>query len=509
MTSSSAAQYIRMSTDKQNLSPAVQKEAIAVYAGMHGLNIIATYVDDARSGLRISNREGMKKLISDVAQADCTFKTVLVYDISRWGRFQNTDASAYYDYHCVLHGVRVIYVAEALGNDSSPLASVVRNLKRVMAAEYSRELAEKSSAGQVRVLSLGYQMGPTPCLGFRREAVSEDGLKRRLLERGERKPRANDRVRWVLAPRDEVQLVREIFEEYASTDIPVRTLAKRMQAQDQRSHAGKVITESMLATLLDCEAVIGNFLWGRPANAGSGVIQPRDAALRSEGALPAIVDADTWRLVQDKRAAWSPQRRTKGVLVDQLRNALQRVPQLTSSDLKKNGCAAVCTYNRVFGSLSSAIVAAGGDPNAMRSGASRRYSERANSCFQFLRDIEELLLANGSAARSWERARLVILNNRVRIRVRFMWQQKRGRLPLWSVGRWSQPRQVEYVLLVRMNEDEKSALDFLLVPPEVIGNGLPRYLSAEVTSKLAVHQARSGEELVWMMQVLGHRYAKV
>jgi len=48
-----AAQYVRMSTDKQDLSPAIQRQAVAAYATANGLEIIASYDDEGRSGVRI------------------------------------------------------------------------------------------------------------------------------------------------------------------------------------------------------------------------------------------------------------------------------------------------------------------------------------------------------------------------------------------------------------------------------------------------------------------------
>lgn len=102
-----AVQYIRMSTDLQDLSHEMQKVAIASYAERNGLTILETYQDAGKSGLTLRKRPAMKKLLTDVVAPQCPFSVILVYDISRWGRFQDTDASAYYEYHCKLHGVDV------------------------------------------------------------------------------------------------------------------------------------------------------------------------------------------------------------------------------------------------------------------------------------------------------------------------------------------------------------------------------------------------------------------
>lgn len=46
-----AVQYIRMSTDSQDLSPEMQQGAIAAYAAKHGIAVIDTYLDAGKSGL--------------------------------------------------------------------------------------------------------------------------------------------------------------------------------------------------------------------------------------------------------------------------------------------------------------------------------------------------------------------------------------------------------------------------------------------------------------------------
>lgn len=90
-----AAQYVRMSTDHQKYSTANQAEVIAAYARDRNLGIVRTYADEGLSGLGIGWREGLKALIADVETGNCNFECVLVYDISRWGRFQDVDESAY------------------------------------------------------------------------------------------------------------------------------------------------------------------------------------------------------------------------------------------------------------------------------------------------------------------------------------------------------------------------------------------------------------------------------
>ena len=50
-----------------------------------------------KSGLRIDGRDALKQLIQDVETSTADFSAILVYDVSRWGRFQDADESAYYE----------------------------------------------------------------------------------------------------------------------------------------------------------------------------------------------------------------------------------------------------------------------------------------------------------------------------------------------------------------------------------------------------------------------------
>src|SRR5215468_1977003 len=91
-----AAQYVRMSTDYQRYSIENQAAVIAAYAQMHNISIVRTYRDEGESGLKIKNRAGLIQLLADVRSGQADFDQILVYDISRWGRFQDTDESAHY-----------------------------------------------------------------------------------------------------------------------------------------------------------------------------------------------------------------------------------------------------------------------------------------------------------------------------------------------------------------------------------------------------------------------------
>lgn len=89
-----AAQYVRMSTERQDSSVLQQKAAIAAYANSRGYDVVRTYADEGVSGLLIDQRSGLKAMLADVLNGNAGFEVILVYDVSRWGRFQNPDQAA-------------------------------------------------------------------------------------------------------------------------------------------------------------------------------------------------------------------------------------------------------------------------------------------------------------------------------------------------------------------------------------------------------------------------------
>src|SRR5208283_5626428 len=111
---------------------------------------VKVYSDEGKSGLNIQGRESLGQMIEDVQNGQINFSSILVYDVSRWGRFQDTDESAYYEFVCKRAGVRVHYCAELFPNDDSIAAVLLKTLKRTMAGEYIRELSVKTFAGQCR-----------------------------------------------------------------------------------------------------------------------------------------------------------------------------------------------------------------------------------------------------------------------------------------------------------------------------------------------------------------------
>jgi DNA invertase Pin-like site-specific DNA recombinase len=131
-----AAMYLRASTELQVYSTKNQADELARYAQASGHCVVRTYEDDGRSGLTLDGRPGLRQLLNDILAGDPGFEVLLVYDISRWGRFQDVDESAHYEFLCRRAGVRIIYCAEPFADGDLALNNIMKAIKRTMAAEY-------------------------------------------------------------------------------------------------------------------------------------------------------------------------------------------------------------------------------------------------------------------------------------------------------------------------------------------------------------------------------------
>lgn len=131
-----AAAYVRMSTDHQQYSTCNQLEAIQEYARRRGLEIIKVYSDDGKSGLSIQGRDSLAQMIKDMQSGSAGFSCVLVYDVSRWGRFQGADESAYYEYLWRQAGVHKIGNRRGYERKQKPRGDMKQNMQWVRALPF-------------------------------------------------------------------------------------------------------------------------------------------------------------------------------------------------------------------------------------------------------------------------------------------------------------------------------------------------------------------------------------
>jgi DNA invertase Pin-like site-specific DNA recombinase len=326
-----AAQYLRMSTEHQRYSPKLQAAAISAFAKARGYEVVRTYADEGISGVGIKNRRGLRMLLTDVLRGDCGFDTILVYDVSRWGRFQNPDQSAHYEFLCAQAGVHVEYCAELFDNDGSLPSTLLKSLKRVMAAEYSRELSVKTSATKTAMFRSGYWQGGSPGLGLRRQVISPDGVLGVILNTGEFKAIQKHRCILVPGPLHEIALVKRIYRMFTAQRLNRGKIVRILNAEGLLGEGGKPWSRRMVHGVLSNPKYVGDLVGDRT----SCILQtrrirrpPAEWARKSKAFEP-IISRKLFARAQVRLAEDSPVYMSRAEMVAALRRIYDQHGKIT------------------------------------------------------------------------------------------------------------------------------------------------------------------------------------
>ena len=360
-----AVEYVRMSTEHQQYSTQNQSQTIREYASRRELEIIATYADEGKSGLRIDGRQALQRLIQEVQSGKVQFQVILVYDVSRWGRFQDADESAYYEYICRRAGIQVAYCAEQFENDGSPVSTIVKGVKRAMAGEYSRKLSAKVFAGQCRLIELGFRQGGAAGFGLRRALVDQQGAIKAELVRGEQKSLQTDRVILRPGPEAEVTCVRQIYNWFIEEGSSESEIAQRLNEMNVSTDLGREWSRATVREVLSNEKYVGHNIYNRKSFKLKKlhVVNEPSMWIRKDHAFEGIIDERLFYTAQGIMRARA-RRFTDDELIERLKGLYRHRGFLSALiiDESENGPSAA-VYTHRFGSLIRAYQMAGFTPD--------------------------------------------------------------------------------------------------------------------------------------------------
>lgn len=461
-----AAQYVRMSTDHQRYSIENQAAAIAAYAQVRGLEIVRTYRDEGESGLGIKNRPGLTGLIADVRQGRANFKHILIYDVSRWGRFQDIDESAHYEFLCREAGIAVSYCAEQFENDGSIISGIVKNIKRVMAAEYSRELGVKVHTGACHLSRLGFRQGGHPCFGLRRELIDESGRSRGIMESGQWKSLQTDRVVLRPGPQHEIETVRLVFDRFVKGHLTETKIARELNLGGALNQ-GRPWTFGTIHYLLQNDNYVGTNRYNRHSCRLRTVRKenPPSDWIEKEDAFEPVVDkaifAKAQQMLDDRRHCWGV---SDEEMLKRLRVLLHRRGRLSRDVINEaEGIPRSTAYLTRFGSLRNAYRLIGYTPE-------RKYEYVESRVVR--RDMVKALVLKvaGALAKSGKDVRVDQVHQILRVHViAISFRVARSRHargathPSWTIirGRQLPPG---LVVVIRLNEGNREIRDYLVMP---------------------------------------------
>lgn len=263
--------YIRVSTDEQTeFSPDAQLKAIKKYAMQNNIHIINEhiYTDEGISGKRADKRPQFMKMIAASKSDPKPFDVILVHKFDRFARSRE-DSVVYKSLLKKEAGIKVISVTESIEDDK--FSVILEAMLEAMAEYYSLNLADEVKKGMTEKAERG-EFQSSPAFGYKAE---------------------NNQL--VPVPQ-EAQIVRLIFQKYASRKISVRQLAIYINRLGVKTKRGNPFESRTIEYMLNNPIYIGKIRWTPTGKMKRNFHHP-DIMIR-DGTHEPVIDMDLWEQVQ-------------------------------------------------------------------------------------------------------------------------------------------------------------------------------------------------------------------
>lgn len=257
-----AVSYVRMSSDKQEESPAQQRSALTKLAERHGCKLLREYYEPGISGDATEKRVEFQRMIRD-AEEKGDFAAILCWDQDRFGRFDSIEAGRWI-FPLRKSGVWLLTVAQGRvdWNDfqSRMMYSIVQEGKHQFLLDLSRNVLR----GKIASAKKG-KGANLPPYGYDRMFFDPSGKPARRVKYGERftKP-AGWSMRFVLSEDTEVlKRVRWMFDTFADTDCGMGWIASELNRKKIPTPGGKTWSVPTVQGILTNRVYTGANVFGR------------------------------------------------------------------------------------------------------------------------------------------------------------------------------------------------------------------------------------------------------
>lgn len=311
------AYYRHSAEDKQEFSVAIQRELTEKFAQANNIQIIHEEADEGETGLN-ANRPGFQRLFDEwITDPNApNFEYILVLDVTRWGRFQDLNEPAHYEYICTKNGKEVIYVSRGFPKDTDKLAaSIVTSVERFEAARFSARLSEKVFYGSVNISKQGYSVGGTASYGLVRLLLDENKQPVGVLKKGQHKAISNARVTFVPAKDGTAEVVQEIFDDFVNKFKNIENIVQNLNSGNVTSPSGKKWQKETILRILSNEVYIGtrvyNKTWHKLKQGHRR--NPRSEWVITPNSFPAIISHEVFSKAQERLYWLMPTRWKRGI----------------------------------------------------------------------------------------------------------------------------------------------------------------------------------------------------
>jgi len=469
-----AAAYVRMSTEHQNYSTENQMDVIRKYAYDNKMEIIEVFADEGKSGVQIRGRDSIERMFETIEKGNAKFSHILVYDVSRWGRFQDADESAFYEFKCKRAGIKVHYCAEMFQNDGSLISTLSKGVKRIMAGEYIRELSVKVLRGQCNLILRGFKQSGSAGFGLRRALVDEKGNPKGIvLENGQRKSIQSDRVILIKGPEEEVRIVNRIYRMFIDELKKENEIAQTLNLEEIKTDLGRMWTCGTIRQILTNEKYIGNSVFNRTSQRvaiqdplsgkKSSVKNPPAEWVRYDNAFEPIVGKKDFLRVQEIMALRTF-RYSDAELIEKLRDVYKRHGKISAVIIdEEENMPSSAVFAQRFGSLVRAYSLVDYTPERDYSFIEINKFVR-NMHSDVVDTLYEIAFEKGAFARdksSYDDG--LILNDEVKISLSI----SRCRTTASGRARWvmkfERSKDADFYIVVRLDSDNKTIKDYYII----------------------------------------------
>ena len=224
--------YVRISSERQINGESIETQigAINEYAAREGMELVKTFVDEAKSG-KNTDRPGVREMVAFVKAHPNEIDHAIVYKMNRASR----DTAEYFIGFAMPlaeYGVSVRSATEAV--DGTPQGRFMEGFS-VLVGEYDNHVKQAFTVDNMTSLAFqGYWQG-APMVGYKTHKVLNDIGK----------------LRPTLKPDNKAPLVRRVLERFAEGNITKAELTRYAYAIGLRSRSGKVMRETGVHKLLE------------------------------------------------------------------------------------------------------------------------------------------------------------------------------------------------------------------------------------------------------------------
>jgi Site-specific recombinases, DNA invertase Pin homologs len=460
-----AAEYMRMSTDHQKYSLDNQSGYIREYANKNGITISHSYSDAGKSGLNMSGRPGLRSLINDILNKKIEVSLVLVYDVSRFGRFQDTDEAGHYSYLLKKSGVKIIYCAEHFSEEHPEMFTLGLALSRHGAASFSRNQSEKVFLGQVNLVKKGYHQGGMAGYGLRRSLIDENHCPKGELSFGQRKSIQTDRVILTPGPQEEIDIVNTIFDMFIEEGKPELAIASELNRRNIPAENDTKWTRGKIHQILTSEKYIGNNVYNKTSFKlkREHIKNPEEQWIRFDNAYKPIISIDKFNLAKEiirTRSAFI----SEDELLEKLKSLYLKRGRLSGIIIdEEEMLPSSSVYRSRFGSLLRVYSLIGYDPKTDYSWIKTKHHLRNVGADTAEAVTKNIYLSGGWVSDSTETG-ILHVNDEFTLSVQAVRCQKMAsRNMRWKI-RLNHLLMTDINIAIRMDSLNHSAIDYYIFP---------------------------------------------